>query len=67
MKVLLDESVPVRLAHSFPQNFMVETVQSMGWNGTKNRKLLRLAKENEGFYLTRTVRDYLKLHYPNQF
>ena len=45
MKLLLDESVPRRLTSSFPPKFEVATVQSMGWAGTKNGELLRLASD----------------------
>ncbi len=37
MKLLLDESVPRRLAGPFPAPFTVRTVQEMGWAGTGNR------------------------------
>jgi len=47
-KLLLDESVPIRLANHFPESFEVATVHAMGWLGTKNGELLRLAGE-EGF------------------
>ena len=43
MKLLLDESVPRRLAASFPDSFTVRTVQQMGWAGTGNGLLLSLA------------------------
>ena len=43
MKVLLDESVPKRLALFFPDPFDVYTVQRMGWAGRSNGDLLRLA------------------------
>ena len=43
MKLLLDESVPRRLASSFPTSFTVRTVQEMGWAGTGNGLLLSLA------------------------
>ena len=43
MKLLLDESVPRRLAASFPEPFTVHTVQEMGWAGTENGRLLLLA------------------------
>ena len=47
MKLLLDESVPRRLAASFPDNFIVYTVQEMGWAGTENGRLLFLAARQE--------------------
>ena len=43
MKLLLDESVPRRLADVFPVSFMVRTVQQMGWAGIDNGHLLCLA------------------------
>ena len=43
MKLLLDESVPRRLAASFPKSFTVYTVQQMGWGGTGNGLLLAMA------------------------
>ena len=43
MKLLLDESVPRRLAASFPEAFTLRTVQEMGWVGTGNGLLLSLA------------------------
>lgn len=43
MKLLLDESVPKRLAASFPDSFTLHTVQEMGWSGTGNGLLLSLA------------------------
>ena len=43
MKLLLDESAPRRLAASFPQTIQVRTVQQMGWAGSTNGELLRLA------------------------
>ena len=47
MKLLLDESVPRRLASSFPEPFTVRTVQNMGWKGTGNGRLLLLAASQE--------------------
>ena len=54
MKLLLDESVPRRLASSFPTSFTVHTVQQMGWTGTGNGLLLSLAA-GEGFDAFLTV------------
>jgi predicted nuclease of predicted toxin-antitoxin system len=45
MKLLLDESIPRRLAASFPDIFDVTTVRDMGWSGMKNGDLLRLSGE----------------------
>ncbi len=46
MKLLLDESVPRRLASFFPSEFEVRTVQQMGWAGSTNGALLRLATDH---------------------
>ena len=54
MKLLLDESVPKRLAASFPASFTLRTVQEMGWSGTGNGLLLSLAA-SEGFNALITV------------
>lgn len=54
MKLLLDESVPKRLAPSFPESFTVHTVQGMGWAGTGNGRLLSLAS-HAGFDALVTV------------
>ena len=54
MKLLLDESVPRRLALSFPESFTMRTVQDMGWAGTANGLLLSLAAA-EGFDALVTV------------
>ena len=54
MKLLLDESVPRRLAASFPAAFTVRTVQEMGWAGAGNGRLLALAA-GEGFDALITV------------
>ena len=54
MKLLLDESVPRRLAASFPAAYTVRTVQEMGWAGTGNGRLLALAA-GEGFEAMITV------------
>jgi hypothetical protein len=45
MKLLLDESVPRQLDSDFPEAIDVTTVQKMGWAGTKNGALLKLAAE----------------------
>ena len=54
MKLLLDESVPRRLAASFPASLTPRTVQEMGWSGTGNGLLLSLAAR-EGFGAMITV------------
>ncbi|MCY4209865.1 MAG: DUF5615 family PIN-like protein [Gammaproteobacteria bacterium] len=43
MKLLLDESVDHELAAHFPERFEVKTVTEMGWSGTDNGELLRIA------------------------
>lgn len=45
MKLLLDESVPRRLAASFPDSYTLSTVQEMGWTGFENGSLLALAAQ----------------------
>lgn len=66
MKLLLDESVPKRLAASFPEPFTVHTVQEMGWAGTENGRLLLLAARerfdapvtvDQGFEHQQNVKD----------
>ena len=54
MRVLLDESVPRRLAAEFPESFGARTVQQMGWAGCSNGELLRLAADH-GFGVLVTV------------
>ena len=54
MKLLLDESVPRRLAAFLPASFTLRTVQEMGWAGTGNGLLLQLAAA-EGFEALVTV------------
>lgn len=44
-RVLLDEDVPVRLRHQFPEDVQVETVAYRGWKGLENGALLRAAAE----------------------
>ena len=45
MKLPLDESAPRRLATLFHGSFEVSTVQQMGWAGSGNGELLRLAAD----------------------
>jgi predicted nuclease of predicted toxin-antitoxin system len=45
-KLLLDESIPRRFASKLPAHYEIVTVQSLGWSGTKNGELLRLAREH---------------------
>ncbi|MEM8942883.1 MAG: DUF5615 family PIN-like protein [Pseudomonadota bacterium] len=47
MKLLLDESIPRKLAGFFPDSIAISTVSEMVWAGTKNRKLLALAAERD--------------------
>ena len=54
MRVLLDESVPRRLAAEFPESFGARTVQQMGWAGCSNGEWLRLAADH-GFGVLVTV------------
>ena len=54
MKLLLDESAPRRLGTCFPDSFEVRTVPQMGWAGSTNGDLLRLAAAN-GFDALITV------------
>ena len=54
MKLLLDESVPRRLARFFPETFTVRTVQKMGWAGVGNGQLMVLAAD-DGFDAMITV------------
>ena len=54
MRLLLDESVPRRLGTSFPTAYEIRTVPQMGWAGTGNGALLRLAADR-GFDALITV------------
>ena len=54
MRVLLDESVPLRLASAFPASIGTRTVQQMGWAARSNGALLHLAV-NHGFDALITV------------
>ena len=47
MKVLLDESVPRQLANLFTNPFEVYTVQKMGWTGTENGHLIKIAADHQ--------------------
>jgi len=51
MRLLLDESVPVRLRRSLT-NHIVKTVVEMGWGGVKNGALLALAAKDFDALLT---------------
>ena len=64
MRLLLDESVPRPLRTSFPAAYEVRTVPEMGWAGTGNGALLRLAAD-DGFDALLTV-DRGFAHQQNQ-
>ena len=51
MKVLLDESLPVRLARELPGH-KVTTVAQQGWTGKKNGELLKLAESKFNVFIT---------------
>lgn len=51
MRLLLDESIPVKLRRSLP-NHDVRTVVEMGWSGVKNGKLLALAADEFDVFVT---------------
>lgn len=51
MKILLDECLPRKLKQSFVE-YDVATVQDMGWTGTKNGALLRLAENEFEVFIT---------------
>jgi hypothetical protein len=51
VRVLLDECVPRKLRREVPGH-EVKTVAEMGWSGTRNRALLRLAAAEFGVFLT---------------
>ena len=52
MRILLDESLPRRLARHFPADFIVTTVQQQGWSGKKNGELMRLAEADFNVFIT---------------
>jgi len=51
MRLLLDESVPRRLARALP-NHEVKTVVEMGWGGIRNGDLLALAGSSFDAFIT---------------
>ncbi len=51
MRVLLDECLPRKLKHEVPGHSVV-TVPEMGWAGTKNGALLRLAESAFDVFVT---------------
>lgn len=44
MRVLIDESVDVKLRHHFPEHVTAETVAYRGWKGLENGDLLNMAQ-----------------------
>ncbi len=51
MRVLLDECVNPRVREAFP-NHEIQTVQSMGWAGITNGKLIALAQQSFDVFVT---------------
>ena len=51
MRILLDESLPRPLARLLPDH-EVRTVSAVGWTGTRNGELLKLAAGNFDVFLT---------------
>ena len=51
MRILLDECVNPRVREAFP-NHEVETVQSMGWAGITNGKLMALSQPRFDVFVT---------------
>lgn len=51
MRLLLDESVPVKLRRSLA-NHDVRTVGEMGWSGVKNGRLLTLGADRFDAFIT---------------
>lgn len=51
MRILLDECVDWRLLRDLPE-FDVKTVRQMGWTGTANGALLRLAQQHFDVFIT---------------
>lgn len=51
MKILLDESLPARLAHEL-NGHKVTTVMRAGWAGKKNGELLKLAESQYDIFIT---------------
>ena len=51
MRLLLDESIPVKFRRSLPDH-EVRTVVEMDWSGIKNGKLLALAAESFDAFVT---------------
>lgn len=51
LRVLLDECVPKKLKHFF-DNCIVSTVTEMGWSGTKNGELMKVASGQFDVFVT---------------
>ena len=51
MKILLDESLPGRLANEF-YGHKVSTVTTEGWTGKKNGELIKLATDKFDVFIT---------------
>lgn len=66
MKILLDECLPRQLRHDLPDHD-VTTVAAMGWAGTKNGALLRLAASDFDVFITidRNIAYQQRLQMPN--
>ena len=47
MKILLDESLPIKLRDDFDLSHEVWTVRDRGWLGKKNGELLMLIEEEK--------------------
>ena len=47
MKILLDESLPLKLRNDFGNQHEIWTVKDKGWLGKKNGELLKLLTENK--------------------
>ena len=59
MKLLLDESLPLRLAGYFPESYEVSSVHALGWLGAKNGVLLSMAVE-AGFEVLLTADRHIE-------
>ena len=51
MKILLDESLPVRMADELSGHYVV-TVSDQGWSGKRNGELLKLAESKFDVFIT---------------
>jgi len=57
MKILLDESLPIKLKRTFGEDYEVLTVKDMEWLGKKNSELLKLIIENSFDYFVTVDRN----------